>query len=85
MRKKVKSIAGIKACGMNLQLRINKRSDKFKICNKFGKSRLLFDKFNNNNNNNNNNHSDNTRAMRREAKLVLLNQHKINFILALLR
>ena len=36
-----------------------------------------------NNNNNNNNHSDNTRTVRREAKLALLNQHKINFMLAL--
>jgi len=51
MQKKVKSIAGIKASGMDLQLRINKRSDKFKICNKFCKSRLQFDKLNNNNNN----------------------------------
>jgi hypothetical protein len=37
MRKKVKSIAGMKVIGMDLQLRIYKRSDKFKICNKFGK------------------------------------------------
>jgi len=35
--------------------------------------------------NNNNNHRDNIRAVRREAKLVLLNQRKINFILALLK
>jgi hypothetical protein len=40
---------------------------------------------NNKNNNNNNNHRDNTRAVRTEAKLVLLNQRKINFILALLK
>jgi hypothetical protein len=40
---------------------------------------------NNNNNNNNNNHRDNTRAVRRETKLALLNQCKINFILALLK
>jgi hypothetical protein len=51
MRKKVKCIAGIKVSGMDLQLRIKKRSDKFKIYKKFGKSRLRFDKFNNNNNN----------------------------------
>jgi hypothetical protein len=40
---------------------------------------------NDNDDNNNNNHSDNTRAVRREAKLALLNQHKINIILALLK
>jgi hypothetical protein len=43
------------------------------------------DNNNNNNNNNNNDHIDNTRAVRREAKLALLNHRKINFILALLK
>jgi len=31
MRKKVKSVAGIEVSGMDLKLRIKKRSDKFKI------------------------------------------------------